>query len=135
LGNSIPYVKIGSTVWSNTCNRVLIFGLCPSKHLYILNKAFKPLLYNSSLDGIEVWGTFDSQKLLDKGDNYFSKLCNDLKAEKAHMKFCKFSLGVGKRSSNLAVIGELGRYPLIMARTINMHTDLQISSCWEHIST
>ena len=22
-----------------------------------------------------------------------------------------------------------------MARTINMHTDLQISSCWEHIST
>ena len=23
----------------------------------------------------------------------------------------------------------------IMARTINMHTDLQISSCWEHIST
>jgi hypothetical protein len=22
-----------------------------------------------------------------------------------------------------------------MARTINMHTDLQISNCWEHIST
>jgi hypothetical protein len=28
------------------------------------------------------------------------------------MKFCKFSLGIGKRISNLAVIGELGRYPL-----------------------
>jgi hypothetical protein len=48
--------------------------------------------------GYQLWGTFDPQKLLDKGDNYFSKLCNDLKAEKAHMKFCKFSLGVGKRS-------------------------------------
>jgi hypothetical protein len=45
-----------------------------------------------------VWGTFDPQKLLDKGDNYLTKLCNDLKAEKAHMKFCKFSLGVGKRA-------------------------------------
>jgi hypothetical protein len=25
--------------------------------------------------------------------------------------------------------------PKYLARTINMHTDLQISSCWEHIST
>jgi hypothetical protein len=24
---------------------------------------------------------------------------------------------------------------ITMARTANMHTDLQISSCWEHIST
>jgi hypothetical protein len=68
--------------------------------------------------GSEVWGTFDPQKLLDKGDNYFLKLCNDLKVEKAHMKFCKFSLGVGKRSSNLAVIGELGRYPLFILQNI-----------------
>ena len=34
------------------------------------------------------------------------------------MKFCKFSLGVGKRSSNLAVIGELGRYPLFFIEII-----------------
>ena len=67
-----------------------------------------------------VWGTFDPQKLLDKGDNYFSKLCNDLKVEKAHMKFCKFSLGGRKRSSNLAVIGELGRYPFFIEIIISM---------------
>jgi hypothetical protein len=76
-----------------------------------------------------VWGTCDPQKLLDKGYNYhFSKLCNDLKAEKAHMKFCKFSLGVGKRSSNLAVIGELGRYPLFIEIIISMFSYLNCIS-------
>ena len=47
-----------------------------------------------------------------------------VKAEKAHMKFCKFSLGVGKRSSNLAVIGELGRYPLFIKIIISMFSYL-----------
>jgi hypothetical protein len=69
--------KIGLTVWSNICKRVLIFGFCPSKHLYILNKAFRPLLYNSSL-----------------------------------------------ASENLAVIGELGRYPLFIEIIISMFSYL-----------
>ena len=71
-----------------------------------------------------MWGTFDPQKLLDKGGNYFSKLCNDLKAEKTHMKFCKFSFGVGKRSANLAVIEELGRYLLFIEIIISMFSHL-----------
>jgi hypothetical protein len=45
-----------------------------------------------------VWGTFDPQKLLEKGNNYFSKLCNDLKAEKVHMKFVNFHLELGKEA-------------------------------------
>ena len=88
--------------------------------LHVFDHTVKPILTYGS----EVWGTFDPQKLLDKGDNYFSKLCNDLKVEKAHMKFCKFSLGVGKRSSNLAVIGELGRYPLFIEIIISMFSYL-----------
>ena len=44
--------------------------------------------------------------------------------EKAHMKFCKFSLGIGKRISNLAVIGELGRYPLFIEIIISMFSYL-----------
>ena len=40
------------------------------------------------------------------------------------MKFCKFSLGVGKRSSNLAVIGELGRSPLFIEIIIFMFSYL-----------
>ena len=88
--------------------------------LHVFDHPVKPILTYGS----EVWGTFDPQKLLDKGDNYFSKLCNDLKAEKAHMKFCKFSLGVGKRSSNLAVIEELGRYLLFIEIIISMFSHL-----------
>ena len=34
-----------------------------------------------------------------------------------------------------AIIGTKQPISTIMARTINMHMDLQISSCWEHIST
>jgi hypothetical protein len=40
------------------------------------------------------------------------------------MQFCKFSLGVGKRSSNLAVIGELGRYPLFIEIITSMFSYL-----------
>jgi hypothetical protein len=32
--------------------------------------------------------------------------------EKFNIKFSKFILGVHKKSSNFAVLGELGRYPL-----------------------
>ena len=42
------------------------------------------------------------------------------------MKFCKFSLGVGKRGSNLAVIGELGRYPLFIEIIIYMFSYLTV---------
>jgi hypothetical protein len=34
--------------------------------------------------------------------------------------FCKFSLGVGKRTTNIAVLGELGRYPLLLEVILNI---------------
>ena len=41
-------------------------------------------------------------------DNVYSgSLC-----EKIHLKFCKFILGVHKRTTNIAVMSELGRFPL-----------------------
>ena len=41
-------------------------------------------------------------------DQFFSKL----HCEKLRLKFCKFLLGVHKKSTNLAVQSELGRFPL-----------------------
>jgi hypothetical protein len=46
--------------------------------------------------------------------------CNQMKAksqsgslcEKIHLKFCKFILGVHKRTTNIAVLSVLGRFPL-----------------------
>jgi hypothetical protein len=36
-------------------------------------------------------------------------LSKNMKQENVHIKFCKFSLGVGKRTTRIAVLGELGR--------------------------
>ncbi len=53
------------------------------------------LLYSA-----EVWGINDYQD-----------------ADKIHMKFCKTILGVRKQTTNAAILGELGRYPLsVMAK-------------------
>ncbi|CAG2220266.1 unnamed protein product [Mytilus edulis] len=72
----------------------------------------------------EIWGALDSKKLTEKGDCYFEKLCKELQTESIHSKICKFSLGVGKRSTNMAVIGELGRYPLFIEVIVNMFSYL-----------
>ena len=44
----------------------------------------------------------------------FMKLCNDLNMEKLNLKMCKYLLGVHRKSTNDAVRGELGRYPLLI---------------------
>ena len=40
----------------------------------------------------------------------YYKECKNIKQENLHSKFCKFAL----RSTNVAVLGELGRYPLLI---------------------
>ena len=42
----------------------------------------------------------------------FNKIVRSFYSEKLHIHFCKYILGVHKRSSNFAVFSELGRYPL-----------------------
>ena len=44
-----------------------------------------------------------------------------------HVKFCKFILGVNKRAVNLAVKGELGRFPVTFSCII------QAFKCWYHL--
>ena len=47
-------------------------------------------------------------------------MSNDLHIEKLNVKFCKYLLGVNKKASNLAVSGELGRYPLLIDAVLSM---------------
>jgi hypothetical protein len=51
----------------------------------------------------EVWGIFAVDKLQKQKDLYLNKLCTDFKAEKIHIKLCKYLLEVGRRSTNSAV--------------------------------
>jgi hypothetical protein len=48
----------------------------------MFDHTIKPILLNGS----EIWGSFPAHKLLTQGDNYFSKVCRDLIAEKALFK-------------------------------------------------
>ena len=78
--------------------------------LHVFDHTIKPILMYCS----EIWGPINqlSSRFLRKPsitvDEIFSKLlCNNL-----HIKFCKSILGVHRKSSNFAVLSELGRHPL-----------------------
>ena len=85
-----------------------------STFLHIFDHTVKPVL----LYGSEIWGTFHPNKL--KNEQSFYKLCNEFTIEKLNIKACKFILGVNKRSTNAAVMGELGRFPLLFSVFVNI---------------
>ena len=86
---------------------------------HVFDHTVKPVI----LYGSEIWG-FDKNynKLYSaaKADDYFYKICKNLVQEKLHIKMCKSFLGVNKRATNLAVMGEVGRYPLMIEIIFNM---------------
>ena len=55
-----------------------------------------------------------------KEERFLFNLSKNMKQENVHIKFGKFSLGVGKRTTNIAVLGELGRYPLLLEVILNI---------------
>ena len=57
---------------------------------------------------------------INKEERFLFNLSKNMKQENVHIKFGKFSLGVGKRTTNIAVLGELGRYPLLLEVTLNI---------------
>ena len=100
--------------------------------IHLFDHTVKPVL----LYGIEIWRTFIGKKLREGKDNFISKLFSNLKQEHVHLKFCKYILGVGKRSTSFAILGELGRYPLYIEKIIRvfkylkcLYTNEDISLC------
>lgn len=53
-----------------------------------------------------------TSKLKKSKNDLIYDLYNDHNIEKLNLNLCKSILGVGSKASNLAVVGELGRYPL-----------------------
>ena len=66
-------------------------GLKPDMAFRIFDCKILPILLYAS----GIWGTHSSPDI-----------------EKVHHKFCKFILGVSSKTSNIAALGELGRYPI-----------------------
>ena len=58
----------------------------------------------------EVWSVYYIKGL---NESNFLKLCDSLVVEKIHVQFCKYLLGVGKKSTNAAVKAEIGRHAVL----------------------
>ena len=76
-------------------------------HFSLFDKLIKPI----TCYGSEVWGCGINQ--ITNLETFWKK-AETLPAEKLHIKFTKFSLGVHSKASNVAVRGETGRYPFVI---------------------
>lgn len=63
-----------------------------------------------ALYGCEIWGTLTSR--IQEKDKHLYDTFKTWEMENLNIKFCKYLLGAGKKSTNIAIISELGRYPL-----------------------
>ena len=81
-------------------------NILPSIGLRMYDQLILPI----SLYGCEIWGVIkypNKANKLNIEDKY-----QKMKFEKIHLNFCKFLLQVNSKTTNAAVYGELGRYPL-----------------------
>ena len=74
--------------------------------LHIFDHTIKPILTYGS----DIWGACTKKSR--SQTQTLDKTYRDLHAEKLHLKYCKYVLGVHSKASNLATIGELGRFPI-----------------------
>jgi len=87
----------------------------PELGLQLFDQVVKPILTYGS----EIWAVNYINKLSDFY-SYFEKL----NIEKTNLNFCRYILGVNNKSSKIATLGELGKYPLL--------TDIWIS-CFKYL--
>ena len=77
--------------------------------LHLFDHTICPIL----LYGCENWGTLSAYKINNNNLSLFETF-KDWDFEKLNIKFCKNLLGVNKKSTNIAVLSELGRYPIYL---------------------
>ena len=75
----------------------------------LFDKTVKPVC----LYGAEIWGNFSISKRISAAD-LIEKMYSKFPVEKTNIAFMKWILGVNRRTSNFAVLGDLGRYPLLV---------------------
>ena len=66
------------------------------------------------LYGCEVSNSFNISKAMKKNDLAFFDHILKWKQERAHLNFGRYILGVNSKTANMAILGELGRYPLFI---------------------
>ena len=80
-------------------------------NIRVAMKLFDMLVLPIMTYAIEVWAPF---YLNDLNHSNIVSVCDKIPCESLNLKFCKYLLGVGRRSSNNAVRAEIGRYPILI---------------------
>ena len=91
--------------------RTDFFSLNPSVKtaIHVFDHTIKPIL----LYGSEIWGYFNPFTSKYRSGSYsLDNIYSNLLCDKVHIKFCKFILGVHKKTTNFGVLSEVGRFPL-----------------------
>ncbi|KAK3099269.1 hypothetical protein FSP39_001936 [Pinctada imbricata] len=91
-------------------------------------KLFDHTVKQVCLYGSEIWSEFEKDTGSLSPYEFIEKWFKKSMIEKVNMSFSKWLLGVHKKTSNLAVMGELGRYPLFIdtiVRTVSYWANLQ----------
>jgi hypothetical protein len=106
-----------------------IFNNIPcSNYMHIFDHTVKPVL----LYAFELVGLFNNNKNVSVNSNNDSHFINNLynrnPLEKLNIAMGKYVLGVNKRTTNLAIYGELGRY-LLYTDTINSMIKYWVRLC------
>ena len=89
----------------------------------LFDQMIKPILCYAS----EIWSACDLAKRKFRTGEGFAKYLDNMTIEQVHVKFCKFILGVNKRAVNLAVKGELDRFP------VSFSCIIQAFKYWYHL--
>ena len=83
----------------------------PRNNALLTIKLFDALVTPIATYASQVWGLTFTEKI---ETTDFKSLCDNAPVEKINIKLCKYILGVNKYSVNIAVKGELGRFPLMI---------------------
>ena len=89
---------------------ILSFQPSVNTSMHIFDHTVKPVL----LYGSEIWGALNPSSPRLRNDVSLDKIYQNIDLDKLNTKFCKFTLGVNKKSSNFAVYAEMGRRPFYL---------------------
>ena len=78
---------------------------------HLFDHTVKPVL----LYGSAIWGTMNTTSAKVKKDSLsLFNTMYDMPCEKLHIRFLKYLLAVNRKTTNAAVMGELGRFPIMI---------------------
>ena len=113
--------RVSGSVWKNACNSLYdkalkafykFKRLQPQNNVRQAIKLFDTLILPIVSYACVVWAPLYAVNM-NKETLY--ELCNNSPMEKLNLKLCKYLLGVHRKSTNAAVRGEIGRYPLLIS--------------------